>query len=298
MNEQWNHALDQVEDEFLMEAARYHRKRRWPGMVAAAAVLMLAVGWWALKPRTPQEPTWNGSTGGSVSIPDSLNHGPSNILPGEFSDNSTDSYDKGNIPSDPPDTDRGEHIYGSPSEGIDQTPPVIETLDFSDYENLQTACLNRDRWYLHRDVMVPYSEGQPLVIQDITAFEKEMYNQPWVWYFLSHVPHVTIRIPTSPALTANLEPDTSGAEALRLIWPDAPNLHNRDMHKDAYSQIREVTITTSEGEKKALLRQEADRDQAYLTFLQSGTLVTVAGPANELQGAWLETFALIPISDL
>ena len=300
MNERWNNALDQVEDEFLMEAARYRRKRRWPAVVAAAAaVMVLAVGWWILKPQAPPEPTMNGSTGGSIPTtapPDLMapDSPPSGFLDDSLDGTVNGNPDKGNIP----DSDRGETNYGAPSAGIEQEPPITETLHFADYEDFRTACLNRNSWYLHRDVMVPYSQEQPLEIEDIAVFEKEMYNEPWVWYFISYVPHMTVRIPTLPALTANIDPDTSGAEALRQIWPDAPNLHNRDAYADAYSEIREVIITTSEGEKKALLRQEADRDRAYLTFLQQGTFVTVAGPANELQADWLKTFTLIPIDDL
>jgi hypothetical protein len=94
-----------------------------------------------------------------------------------------------------------------------------------------------------------------------------------------------------------MDPDTSGAEALQQIWPDAPNLHNREAFTDSYSEIRQVEIVTSEGVKKALLRQEAERDRAYLTFLQNGTLVTVAGPGSELEGDWLESFRLLPIGN-
>ena len=299
MNEQWNNALDQVEDEFLMEAARYRRRRRWPGVAAAAAVLMLAVGWWALKPQTPQEPTLNSGTSGTIptSAPPDLmapNSPPAGFLDDSLGGHYNGSPDKGTAP----DSDRGEHNYGSPSEGTEQEPPMTPTLHFAGYENFQTACLDRSSWYLHRDVMVPYLEGQPMEIQDITVFEAEMYNEPWVWYFISHLPHVTVRIPTMPALTAGIDPTASGAEALRQIWPDAPNLHNREAYTDSYSQIREITLTTSEGVKIALFRQEAGRDRAYLTFLQNGTLVTIAGPGNALEGDWLETFTLIPIDDL
>ena len=46
------------------------------------------------------------------------------------------------------------------------------------------------------------------------------------------------------------------------------------------------------------IRQEADRDRAYLTFLQNGTLVTVAAPGNILLGNWLESFSLMPLDAL
>jgi hypothetical protein len=59
-----------------------------------------------------------------------------------------------------------------------------------------------------------------------------------------------------------------------------------------------VEIVTSEGAKKALLRQEAERDRVYLTFLQGGTLVTVAGPEDEIAKNWLEAFSLTVIEEL
>lgn len=82
------------------------------------------------------------------------------------------------------------------------------------------------------------------------------------------------------------------------ICPNAPNLHNREEFTDSYSEIREVQITTSEGVKNALLRRETDRDRPYLTFLQNGTLVTVAGPEKALDGDWLESFSLISVDSL
>lgn len=279
MNEQWNNALDQVEDEFLLEAVRYRRRRYWPGVAAAAAaVLVLAVGWSVLHPKTP--PMVDPSTGSSsVTEP-----------PG----------DSGYPP--PGDPLRGEDLYGIKGDPTEPPPeeetPVIKTLHYDSYEDFRTACLQQQERFLHPQVAVPVLNGQPLEIESITVFETEMYNQPWVWYFISHVPHITVRIPTDPALTANLDPDASGGEALRQIWPDAPNLHNREEFTGSYSEIRELEITTSEGVKKALLRQEADRDRVYLTFLQEGTLVTVAGPEDEIVKNWLEAFSLTVIEEL
>ena len=92
-----------------------------------------------------------------------------------------------------------------------------------------------------------------------------------------------------------MDPGISASEALYQLWPSAPNLHNRDEFKESYSEIREMEITTAEGVKTALYRLEADRDRAYLTFLQSGTLVTVSGPQAVIEGDWLETFSLMAI---
>lgn len=278
MNEQWNNALDQVEDEFLLEAVRYRRRRYWPGVAAAAAaVLVLAVGWSALHPKTP--PITGPATGSSsVTEPPGASEYPP--------------------PGDPPRGDGSYGIKGDPTEPPMEETPVIKTLHYDSYEDFRTACLQQQEWFLQPQVAVPVLNGQPLEIESITAFETEMYNQPWVWYFISHMPHITVRIPTDPALTANLDPDTSGGEALRQIWPDAPNLHNREEFTGSYSEIRELEITTSEGAKKALLRQEADRDRVYLTFLQGGTLVTVAGPEQEVTGNWLESFSLTVIEEL
>lgn len=287
MNEQWNNALDQVEDEFLMETARYRRKRYWPGVAAAAAaVLVLAVGWSVFKTQTPSQ------------IPDS-NPDKGAVMPTEHSDILAPG-------SAAPEYGLGDWLLGG-SDSTEQTPtidvpteepPYYETLHYGTYEEFQSACLDRRKWYLHRDVMIPCLNGQPLEIEDISVFEAEMYNEPWVWYFISHAPHITVRVPTMPSLTANIDPSTSGAEALRQIWPEAPNLHNREEYTDSYSEIREVQITTSEGVKNALLRRETGRDRVYLTFLQNGTLVTVAGPANALEGDWLERFILIPVNSL
>ena len=294
MNEQWNKALDQVEDDFLLEAARYQKKRYWPGVAAAAAaVLVLAVGWSVLHPEpTPQPPV--NSAGNVTALPDK--HGA--VAP----ETPNDAAAPGNS--------RGEGFWDwllggndpveqvPPADEPTEEPPYYETLHYDTYEELQTACLEQHRWYLHDEVPVPYLDGQPLVIEDIAVFEQEMYNESWVWYFISHNPHITVRIPTMPSLTANMDPDTSGAEALRQLWPDAPNLHNREEFTDSYSEIREVEITTAEGEKTALYRQEADRDRAYLTFLQNGTLVTISAPPSELDGHWLESFSLLSIGSL
>ena len=282
MNEQWNNALDQVKDEFLLEAVRYRKKRYWPGAVAAAAAaLVLAAGWFLFRPQMPPDAIWEGSTVGTPSTQ------PPNMPP------------PGNTASDSlTGTLRGDGSPDDAIDGIEEETPVIKTLHYSSCEELQTACMQQQEWFLHRDVMIPQWNDDSLTVKDIAVFEKEMYNEPWVWYFISHIPHMTVRIPTNPALTANMDPDTSGAEALRQIWPDAPNLHNREAFADSYSEIREVEIATSEGVKKALLRQEAERDRAYLTFLQNGTLVTVAGPGSELEGDWLESFRLLPIGSL
>ena len=282
MNEQWNNALDQVKDEFLLEAVRYRKKRYWPGAVAAAAAaLVLAAGWFLFRPQMPPDAIWEGSTVGTPSTQ------PPNMPP------------PGNTASDSPTgTLRGDGSPGDVTCGVEEETPVIKTLHYSSCEELQTACMQRQEWFLHPDVMVPQSNGDSLTIKDITVFETEMYNEPWVWYFMSHIPHMTVRIPTMPSLTANMDPDTSGSEALRQIWPEAPNLHNREEFTDNYTEIREVKITTSEGEKTALFRKEADRDRVYLTFLQNGTLVTIAGPEKELAGNWLETFSLMPINSL
>ena len=284
MNEQWHNALDQVEDEFLLEAAQYRRRRYWPGVAAAAAaVLVLAMGWSVFHPQTQPTPM-DGSTGGLPPTQPPDMAPPGDAAPDGFWDS---LFDGGEDEGIEPEVTCGE-----------EEPPVSRILHYSSYEELQTACLQQQEWFVHPDVMVPQMYGQPLTIKDITVFETEMYNEPWVWYFVSHTPHITVRIPTMPSLTADMAPDISGSEALRQLWPGAPNLHNREMFTDSYTEICEVPIITSEGEKTALLRKEADRDRSYLTFLQSGTLVTVAGPEEALAGQWLEAFSLMSIDKL
>ena len=278
MDEQWNKALDQVEDEFLLEAVRFRRRRYWPGAVAAAAaVLVLAVGWSVFRPQT-QMPPLDGSTEGTLQT-EALD-----LIP----------------PGDSPSNGFGDTFLGGGDGsqedvtcGAEEETPVSKTLHYASYEELQAACLDRQEWFLHPDVMVPCLETE-----DITVFEAELHNEPWAWYFLSHTPHLTVRIPTMTSLTAGISPDASGSEALRQLFPDAPNLHNREEFTDSYTEIREVQITTADGEKTALLCKEADRDRSYLTFLQNGTLVTIAGPEDELDGDWLEAFSLVPIDRL
>lgn len=292
MDEQWNSALDQVADEFLVEAARYRKKRPWPGVITAtAAVLVLAAGWTTLHSQSaPTPPSYSGANEiVPTEAPEENNYAPS-----------------ANVDDDSGNT-RGEGFWGgllNGSESTEQVPPqgngseqtpYYDTQHFTAYQELKSACLDRQSWYLHRDVMVPYLDDEPLNIEDITVFEKEMYGKPWVWYYISHQPHITVRIPTAFTVTAGIDPNASGAEALRQISPDAPNLHNQEAFAEHYSEIREVQITTSEGTKIALLRQEAERDRVYLSFLQNGTFVTIAGPQNAIEGNWLETFALIPI---
>lgn len=54
MNEQWNKALEQVDDQYISEAAAFHPKRHWIKIVGSlAAVLVLAVSWSILRPVPP-----------------------------------------------------------------------------------------------------------------------------------------------------------------------------------------------------------------------------------------------------
>lgn len=271
MDEQWNSALDQVKDEYLAEAATYRPKRHWLKPVGAvAAVLILAIGLSILKPFVPT-PDHTGNAPPASSEPDSLI--PTTVSPDQ-------------------DLPVGNNSDGSLQEGVD----MVETLHFDTYGQFRTACEERLRAYLNTNIMVPLQKGEPMPQQDITVFEKEMYHQPWVWYYFSSEPHITVRVPTRSSLTANMDPNISGAEALHQIFPDAPNLHNKDVYSEEYAEIREVEILTAEGYKTALYRREAHRDRIYLTFLQNGTLVTIAAPENALSTDWLAGFHLIPIS--
>ena len=277
MDEQWNSALDQVKDEYLMEAVTYRPQRHWVKVVgAAAAVLVLVLGWSVLRPFM-QAPDTSGT-------------------PPVISPEPPDAGIPGNEPIYGMDQSGGGGLAGAePTEGINAAEPDYETLHFDTYEQFRKACSDQQRWYISDQVLIPLFDGQPAEIQEIAVFEKEMYNEPWVWYVISHTPHLTIRIPAQPWLTKGMDPGVSASEALYQLWPSAPNLHNRDEFKESYSEIREVEITTAEGVKTALYRLEADRDRAYLTFLQSGTLVTVSGPQAVIDGDWLETFSLMPI---
>jgi hypothetical protein len=299
MNEQWNKALDQVEDEFLMEAARYRRKRYWHGVAAAAAaVLALAVGWSVLRPEPmPQSPVTDGVSAteppkNQSSVPPAP---PADaVAPGSDAGGGFwDWLTGGSSPSEQTPT------YGGvpPEPPKEEEPPYYETLRFVSYEELQSACLDRQKWYLHQDVMIPWMDGQPLKIEDITVFEQECFGQPWVWYYASHAPYLTVRVPTTSTLTEVLDPNTSGSQALKQIWPNTPNLHNKEEFAELYSEIREVQITTAEGVKTALLRRSTAWDKTELIFLQSGTLVMIVGNASAVEGAWLETFSLVPIDN-
>ena len=54
MNEQWNKALEQVDDQYISEAAAFHSKRHWIKIAGSlAAVLVLAVSWSILRPVPP-----------------------------------------------------------------------------------------------------------------------------------------------------------------------------------------------------------------------------------------------------
>ena len=287
MDEQWNSALDQVKDEYLAEAAGYRPKRHWPKVVgAAAAVLVLAVGWSVLRPTPPQTPPTGGVPSDGIDI--------DGAAPGSPQGNFWDS-----MLGDDYENDSSEYLPGSVGGGspTENSSDYYETLHYDTYASFRAACENPHRWYIHDQVMMPLFDGEPMSLESITVFEKEMYNQPWVWYFASSMPHITVRVPTAP-MTIDMDPELSGAEALYQLFPTAPNLHNKAEYTDNYSEIREMQITTADGVKTALYRLEADRDRAYLTFLQNGTLVTVAGPESLLLGNWLETFSLMPIDTL
>lgn len=63
MNKEWNHALNEISDEHINEAALYQKRRHyWFG--AVAAVLAIAIGWAALRPQPhsqPQTPILSGT---------------------------------------------------------------------------------------------------------------------------------------------------------------------------------------------------------------------------------------------
>lgn len=90
MNEQWNKALDQVEDSYLQEAASYRRKRHWPRVAAAAAAaLVLVIGWSVLHPEQTSAPSTSPNEGTAVTtVAPSGNSGSPNAEPpdkGNFS---------------------------------------------------------------------------------------------------------------------------------------------------------------------------------------------------------------------
>lgn len=324
MNEQWNAALDQVKDEYLEEAASYRPKRHWIRFVsAAAAVLVLVISWSILRPEPPSiDPTIN-----NVTAPTSGTRPPSH---GGSSTNNPISRPTPGPSLGAPTYDPIEPVHLTPFEMFVQfiedifdaieyyllsattephepaaDPPdntsqyIKDQPDYSQlryycesFEELQSACQS---WAESSDTMVPYFADQPMAVLSISFFEKDLGNLPWIWYQASHNSQITIRVAT---YTKHFDSRVSGASAMKTICSDAPNLHNRDTYEEHYPQIQEVTITTADGEKTALMKYSSDLDRYFLSFTQNGSLVTIAGDESILDVQWLNSFKLVPIDSL
>lgn len=323
MNEQWNNALDQVKDEYLSEAASYRRKRHWPRVIGAvAAILVLIISWSVIRSELS-------------SIPPLFNPNDTVIVdPGYTTAPSTTTIPKDDVVYDPeyhgdltaPHGNQNifiqfwEYLWDSlwdlfhsgrddsataPTTIPTTTTPINSTLYIEDtpdssyfcyesYEELQRDWQKeREIYRLNINMMLPYFGDQPPEIQFISIYDEG--GIPWTWYWTSYNPETIIRVATFPK---EFSPGCSGTEAMYQVCPDAPNLFNREEYQEYYPQIEEITVTTSDGEKTALMKYSSHLDRHFLSFTQNGSLVTISGDRSILDPEWLETFRLVHIDSL
>ena len=152
-----------------------------------------------------------------------------------------------------------------------------------DRQALPIPCLNGNRIALHS------ATGESA----ITLFHSELYLKPWIWYETDiNNQAVTVRIMLDQDVVRAFDEGDSCAEVVKHIAPDAPNVDNYQDF-DGYEKIFEQSITTADGAKIALVQRESSRDREYISFMQNGFLVTIAGPQGVITDDWLEMFSVM-----
>ena len=127
----------------------------------------------------------------------------------------------------------------------------------------------------------------------ITLFSTDSYGRPSIWYFSEfNGEMVTICIMMDQTVLEEIDPSASGAEVRRHLKPDCPNVDNYKKD-DPYAYIIEQSITTSDGEKVALVYKFAQHEnRIYTEFLQDGYLVEVWADKGVVTDEWFANFSI------
>lgn len=148
--------------------------------------------------------------------------------------------------------------------------------------SLPVPCINEQA------VVLSSSEEEP----GITLFSSELYLAPWIWYRTCIDDQViTIRIMLDQDILKTFDEHASCSDIIKSIAPDAPNIDNYQ-NFTGYSHVCERQISTTDGDKIALVQIEDERDIEYISFIQNGFLVTLSGPQDTIASEWLEMFSV------
>lgn len=184
MDEQWYQALEQIEDEHIQEAANYRRKRSFRLMGAAAAVLAVAVSWWAVHRglvQPPQQPTdskpvfqteaVDGNPAGDVPVYGMDGQTSGAIIGGAASDKAT-------LPDDPA-TDVEAIPPGAPIKGEDTVSPEASPEPWLDRGSARPVS-GEEGWLICiTEIHSDYFYGYPLQEPGVTLKLEGCLSASW-----------------------------------------------------------------------------------------------------------------------
>lgn len=112
-------------------------------------------------------------------------------------------------------------------------------------------------------------------LSNITLFQKELYNRPWLWYYCT-INGVEYRIMLMYLSDEeiNYAKQHSASEIIEYIWPGAPNVFNKNEY-DNYSNIYESELVLKNRTVSVLCSEAIKHERTYKAFVYDDLLVKV-----------------------